>query len=179
MTMSGSNNWLGFTLVCLVLLIGMLVIERDLDSKEDKSSDENDNQYSSTADAIHPFGEYCLTEHNSSMGMHIHPYLTIIIDGEEYEIEQNAGIYTDICPDAMHMVHTHDTSGKLHVENYTAEDVPLEVFFDVWGKHFNETGIFDLRNGTVEMTVDGVVNTDYENLILADNQNIVITYTSN
>ncbi|MBB69720.1 MAG: hypothetical protein CMB28_01260 [Euryarchaeota archaeon] len=132
----------------------------------------------STADEMHPFGKYCLTDHNSSMQMHIHPYLTIVIDGEEYDIPSNAGIDTETCPSAMHMTHTHDNSGKLHVENYTKEDVPLEVFFDVWGKHFNETGIFDYRGGTVEMTVNGTVSLDYENHILADKQNIVIFYTS-
>tara|TARA_Y100000746_G_scaffold718_1_gene668 strand:+ start:3362 stop:3535 length:174 start_codon:yes stop_codon:yes gene_type:complete len=57
--------------------------------------------------------------------------------------------------------------------------VPLEVFFDVWGKHFDETGIMEYRDGTVEMTVNGEVNTEYQNLILADGQNIVISYTSN
>tara|TARA_B100000989_G_scaffold189477_1_gene142672 strand:- start:5038 stop:5577 length:540 start_codon:yes stop_codon:yes gene_type:complete len=179
MSMDSQQQWLGFTIVCFVLLLGILVHEGKIDLNQEKTSSENTDEVSSTADNIHPFGEYCLTEHNSSMGMHIHPYLTIIIDGEEFEIEESAGIYTDICPNAMHMVHTHDTTGKLHVENYTAEDVPLEVFFDVWGKHFNETGIFDFRDGSIEMTVDGEINYDYENLILADNQNIVITYTSN
>ena len=144
--------------------------------------DDDNNSKSSltnTSDEIHPLGQYCLTDHDSSMQMHIHPYLTILIDEEEYEIPANAGIYTDICSNAMHMVHTHDTTGKLHVENYTKEDVPLEVFFDVWGVHFDETGIMDYRDGTIEMTVNGTASSDYQNLILADQQNIVIRYTSN
>jgi hypothetical protein len=77
------------------------------------------------------------------------------------------------------MTHTHDTSGKIHVEGNTAEEVPLEVFFDVWGKHFDETGIFDYRDGSIVMTVNGEVSLDYQNLLLEDSQNIVITYTSN
>ena len=151
------------------------------DDKEEQVEEQNpvdEPPLSSTADEMHPFGNYCLLDHNSSMQMHIHPYLTIIIDGEEYEIPSNAGIDTDTCPSAMHMTHTHDDSGKLHVENYTKEDVPLEVFFDVWGKHFNETGIFDYRGGTVEMTVNGTASQDFEKHILGDQQNIVIFYTS-
>ena len=131
----------------------------------------------STADEMHPFGEYCLDSHNS-IAMHIHPNLAIFIDGEQVEIPENAGIYTDTCPNAMHMTHTHDNTGKLHVENYTSEEVPLEVFFDVWGKHFDETGIFDHRGGIVEMTVNGTISQDYQNHILEDKQNIVILYTS-
>jgi len=55
----------------------------------------------------------------------------------------------------------------------------LEVFFDVWGMHFDETGIFDHRDGTIKMTVNDVESEAYEKLILADGQNIVITFTSN
>ena len=47
------------------------------------------------------------------------------------------------------------------------------------GKHFDQSGIFEYRDGTVEMTVDGVVSNEYQNLLLADGQNIVIKYTSN
>ena len=149
------------------------------DEESEKSESSTEEPLSSTADEMHPLGQYCLTDHNSSMQMHIHPYLTIIIDGEEFPIPSNAGIGTQTCPNAMHMTHTHDESGKLHVENYTWEDVPLEVFFDVWGKHFDETGIFEYRDGSIEMTVDGTISQEYQNHILADKQNIVIIYTSN
>ena len=138
-----------------------------------------DSKLENTADEMHPLGAYCLTDHDSSMQMHIHPYVTIIINDEEYQIPANAGIDTETCVGAMHMVHTHDATGRLHVENYTKEDVPLEVFFDVWGVHFDETGIMNYRDGTIEMTVNGTLSEDYQNLILADKQNIVIKYTSN
>lgn len=111
--------------------------------------------------------------------MHFHPYLTILIDGNEYSIPGNTGIDTDVCKGAMHMTHTHDDSGKIHVESKQVEEVPLEVFFDVWGKHFDETGIMEYRDGTIEMTVDGQISTDFQNHILEDGQNIVISYTSN
>lgn len=175
--------WGVFTIVCLVSLLGLMEYQglinliADEDVKEVEEQSETVQPLPSTADEMHPFGEYCLDSHNS-IAMHIHPNLTIIIDGEQVEIPENAGIYTETCPNAMHMTHTHDNSGKLHVENYTSEDVPLEVFFDVWGKHFDETGIFDHRGGIIEMTVNGTISQDYQNLILEDKQNIVIVYTS-
>tara|TARA_B100000925_G_scaffold276515_1_gene243711 strand:- start:15 stop:578 length:564 start_codon:yes stop_codon:yes gene_type:complete len=184
MILKETDGWKIFTILCLVSLLGVMEYRGMIDLISDEKSEQVEDKeqitkISSTADEMHPFGEYCLTEHGESVQMHIHPYLTIIIDGEEQEIPKDAGIYTETCPNAMHMVHTHDNTGKLHVENYTWEDVPLEVFFDVWGKHFNETGIFDHRDGIIEMTVNGTVNDDYQNLILADKQNIVIIYTSN
>ena len=165
MILQVNNLWVILTAVCLVSLSGCI-------------SEDNTEPLNNTADLMHPIGEICLDGHNN-IAMHFHPYLTIIIDGAEYSIPESTGIDTTTCPDAMHMTHTHDTSGKIHVEGHTVEEVPLEVLFDVWGKHFDETGIFDNRDGSIEMTVNGEVNSDYQSLLLADGQNIVITYTSN
>ena len=167
--------WMVFTAVCLASVVGLLEYEGVINLLDESESVEK--PLTNTTDEMHPLGNECLTTHD--VAMHIHPYLTILIDGEEYLIPENSGIYTETCPEAMHMTHTHDDSGKLHVEGHTVVDVPLEVFFDVWGKHFDETGIMEYRDGTVEMTVNGEVNTEYQNLILADGQNIVISYTSN
>ena len=175
MSLEENDWWKIFTIVCLVSLIGLLEYEGMINLIDDKNSSES--PLVNTSDDMHPLGEECLTTHD--VAMHFHPYLTIVIDGEEYEIPENAGIYTETCPEAMHMTHTHDTSGKIHVEGHQVVDVPLEVFFDVWDKHFDETGIFEYRDGTIEMTVDGIVNEEYQNLLLADGQNIVIQYTSN
>ena len=176
--------WMVFTAVCLASLIGVLEVEGiinlfgDSDSASSNDDDQaQDGPLESTADEVHPFGKGCLTTHD--VAMHFHPYLTIIIDDVEFEIPADTGIDTDLCPGAMHMTHTHDATGKIHVEGHSVEEVPLEVFFDVWGKHFNESGIMDYRDGTIEMTVDGQPNSEFQNLILADNQNIVIKYTSN
>ena len=177
MNLSENGLWKIFTIICLVSLIGLMEYQGMINLIDSDNSSKS--ELKNTSDEMHPLGAYCLTDHDSSMQMHIHPYLTILIDDEEYEIPANAGIYTETCSNAMHMVHTHDSTGKLHVENYTKEDVPLEVFFDVWGVHFDETGIMDYRDGTIEMTVNGTISEDYQDLILADNQNIVIKYTSN
>jgi hypothetical protein len=186
MILQENSLWMVFTAVCLVSLVGLLEYEGvinmigesdagPLDETKDNTPVEPLNN---SADEMHPLGEICLNGHDG-MAMHFHPYLTILIDGEEYIIPENTGIDTTTCPEAMHMTHTHDATGKIHVEGNTVEEVPLEVFFDVWGEHFDETGIFDNRDGSIEMTVNGEANSDFQNLLLADGQNIVISYTSN
>ncbi len=175
MNLDENGWWKIFTIVCLISLIGLLEYQGIVNLIDDNESSKA--PLVNTADEMHPLGEECLATHD--VAMHFHPYLTIVIDGEEYQIPENAGIDTETCPGAMHMTHTHDSTGKIHVEGHQVVDVPLEVFFDVWGKHFDETGIFEYRDGTVEMTVDGVVSNEYQNLLLADGQNIVIKYTSN
>jgi len=164
-----------FTAVCLVSLVGLLEYKGEINLFDEDS--ESPASLNNTSDEMHPLGMECLD--HEGLAMHFHPYLTILIDGNEYSIPGNTGIDTDVCKGAMHMTHTHDDSGKIHVESKQVEEVPLEVFFDVWGKHFDETGIMEYRDGTIEMTVDGQISTDFQNHILEDGQNIVISYTSN
>lgn len=174
MKLEEGSWWMVFTAVCLASLVGLLEYEGIINLIDDS---ESAAPLSNTSEEMHPLGMECLD--HDGLAMHFHPYLTILIDGNEYSIPGNTGIDTDVCKGAMHMTHTHDDSGKIHVESKQVEEVPLEVFFDVWGKHFDETGIMEYRDGTIEMTVDGQISADYQNHILADGQNIVITYTSN
>ena len=167
--------WMVFTAVCLVSLVGLLEYKGEINLFDEDS--ESPASLNNTSDEMHPLGMECLD--HEGLAMHFHPYLTILIDGNEYSSPGNTGIDTDVCKGAMHMTHTHDDSGKIHVESKQVEEVPLEVFFDVWGKHFDETGIMEYRDGTIEMTVDGQISTDFQNHILEDGQNIVISYTSN
>ena len=69
------------------------------------------------------------------------------------------GIDTSVCPNAMHLLHTHDDTGKLHIETYEPTTVNLSLFFAVW--NISESGdstfdplFHDLENVTI--TVDGV-----------------------
>jgi hypothetical protein len=81
--------------------------------------------------------------------------LKIFIEGEQETIPGEIGINSGVCNqqgENMHTVHTHNDQGTLHIELNEAGDVPLGVFFDIWGVHFDETGIFDHRvNETHEM----------------------------
>ena len=52
--------------------------------------------------------------------MHTHPFMELVLNGTAVSIPSNLGIDTTACPNAMHLLHTHDTSGKLHVEGYDA-----------------------------------------------------------
>ncbi|MBI4094485.1 MAG: hypothetical protein HY436_01615 [Candidatus Liptonbacteria bacterium] len=107
--------------------------------------------------------------------MHIHPQLKIRIDGRDQLIPANIGL--DL---ACHrLIHTHDTTGVLHVESHVVKDFTLGEFFAVWEKPFSRTQILDNiadAEHEITMTVDGQPNQEYENLILKDQQQIVIEY---
>jgi hypothetical protein len=106
---------------------------------------------------------------------HLHPHLTIIINGTSTPIPANIGI--DFACERV--IHTHDPSGTIHVEPNTPSTFTLKDFFSVWGVVFNQYRIGDFTTDAdheIVMTVNGNPSKEFENLILQDNQEIVIEY---
>ena len=75
-----------------------------------------------------PLAEQCLGGH-SNLAMHIHPWIKLTVRGTEILIPVDMGIDTSVCPNAMHLLHTHDDSGILHVETYEPITLNLSLFF--------------------------------------------------
>ena len=60
---------------------------------------------------------------------HIHQHIDIVINGQDITIPADLGIgLTFISP-----LHTHDTTGILHVESPVVKNFTLGQFFDEWG----------------------------------------------
>lgn len=110
------------------------------------------------------------------LGMHIHPHLTIVINGQEQVIPANIGIG----PEGGHpldTVHTHDTSGILHVESPKVRDFRLQEFFKVWGQTFTSQEILGHHadaTHALTMTVNGRPSEALGSLVLHDGDDIVI-----
>ena len=177
---SETKIWSIITVLALSTLL--VLVSQELGAKSDSSnSDSNDFiALESTADTPDPLSKECVD--HSGLGRHDHSMLAIYINGEQREIPTNLGINTEICNQEggnMHTVHTHDASGRLHIEPAADVDMPLGVFFDIWGVHFNETGIFDYRvSNTHEliMTIDGVTNNQFDDYLLVDGKEITIIF---
>jgi len=113
--------------------------------------------------------------HGSTISMHIHPIVLITINGEAQIIPADIGIDAS----CMKAVHTHDTSGKLHIEYPRQESFTLGDFFANWGEVFKENQILDKKTNIqheLKMLVNGKESTEFENLLLQDNQRIEIIY---
>lgn len=172
---------LGVLLLTGALLVGVVVYDRISSTDDSNDSSENnqggENHSSNYSGKDYELSRKCLESH-SNLSQHFHPYLRIYVDGQQVPIEENAGIGTAVC-EGMHVVHTHDSSGKLHVETHEPAEVELGVFFQIWDVYFSEDGVMDKRvNDTHElvMTVDGIVVDTYGEHILSDAQQIVIEY---
>ena len=175
----------GVLLIIGAILVGAVLQNSMQDGPETESNSDSDESEqtqhpSNYSGENHSLAYECLDSHSNldEQSQHFHPSLSIYIDGQLVSIPENTGIGTAIC-DGMHVIHTHDSSGKLHVETSEPVDVELGVFFQIWDVYFAADGIGDKRiNETHElvMTVNDVEVETYGDHILANGEQIVIDY---
>ncbi|MHB8546225.1 MAG: hypothetical protein ACYDAJ_05615 [Nitrosotalea sp.] len=117
--------------------------------------------------------------HDSMGMMHIHPHLSLIIDGKPATIPANIGIDPHLWNvhtldsygmTGMAPLHTHTADGVIHVESYKDQDYTLGQFLDIWG--------IPLDNYNVKVTVDGNPVSDYRNHVFKDGESIVMNLTT-
>jgi len=107
---------------------------------------------------------------------HIHPELRIVVDGQNVAVPKDIGIGVGGCERA---IHTHDTTGQIHIEPNFYQEFTLRDFFGVWGQPFSKDEVLGRRANEeyeIVMAVDGGVSLEFENLVLRDKQNILIEY---
>jgi hypothetical protein len=103
---------------------------------------------------------------------HEHAHLTIAVRGQLRVVPAFIGITaTSIC-----WLHTHDTSGIIHIEAGDNRTLTLGDFFSVWGKPLSKTAIADDRASTgesVQVTVNQKPNSDPpETIVLHEHDDI-------
>lgn len=106
---------------------------------------------------------------------HIHPTVKIVINGEERPVPANIGIETT----CMNSLHTHDATGIIHVEAPEQRDFTLGDLFAVWGETFNPKEILGYRVDEfhkIIVTVNGAAIGTFDDTILHDQQQIIVTY---
>src|SRR5260370_6670905 len=111
----------------------------------------------------------------SPIAMHIHPHLSILVNGQDQVISANIGV---VASGDLPM-HTHDDSGTIHIESPVAQDFTLQNFFTVWGQSFSSKNFLGnpVNAGhPLVMTVNGQVSSALGSLVLHDLDNIVIQY---
>ncbi len=142
----------GITAISLVGLSGLFSLGPS------NSASQNQNQQTGSDNKRVP----CL----ASEVFHIHPHLTISVDGKGESVPANLGIL----PGCTRELHTHATDGIIHVESAVDRGYVFTDFLSLWKKPL-------LREGyTLKMTVDGKETLD-PNFVMKDGQQIVLTYT--
>lgn len=110
--------------------------------------------------------------------LHIHQHIDLIVNGTPIVIP--AGIGINEVAGFISPVHTHDTSGIIHVESNTVRNFTLGEFFDVWGVRFTKDCIGEYcstATSTLDVYANGLpVPSDPRNLVLTAHQEIVVVY---
>jgi hypothetical protein len=98
----------------------------------------------------------CLANMNETY--HVHTHLSIFLNGEALAVPGEIGIVRTPS-DCFYSLHTHDMSGKLHVEAAAPATFTLGQFFGVWGEPLEDTNIAGITGLpiTVYVTDNGVV----------------------
>jgi hypothetical protein len=115
-----------------------------------------------------------MAEHKD-LALHIHPWLEIEVLGVMQEIPANIGISSQ----GMKVIHTHDNTGKLHIESPYPHQFYLGDLFTIWGKQFDKNCIMAYcadENHSVELYVNNQRNEYYHDLPLRDGDRIKIVY---
>jgi hypothetical protein len=113
---------------------------------------------------------------NKPMVMHIHPSITIVgSNGKHMPLTTDIGINSSLWKDhsldqfgmqGMSPLHTHDSSGTVHVESNAKRDYSLGQFMDVWG------GIDSSK--IIKVTSDGSEVEDYVSHVFKDGERIIV-----
>lgn len=90
------------------------------------------------------------TEQNT---YHIHAELMIFVNGQQVTVPANIGIEQD----CLYWLHTHDTSGIIHVEAPKKDTYTLGQFFEIWGEPLDSTHLLD-KTATDNQSIIAYVN---------------------
>jgi hypothetical protein len=108
--------------------------------------------------------------------LHIHSDLQIFVHGNQETVPADIGITNT----TIQSLHTHDTSGAIHMESSVARTFTLGELFDVWGVRFTRSCLGAYCNGggnTLQVFVNGHEQIgDPTQIAMSDQDVIVVTY---
>lgn len=132
--------------------------------------------------------------HSGGIVLHWHPRLAVTIDDQTVTIPANIGIDPDLWMDhtldrygmqampsmgmmGMATLHTHDTSGEIHLESSVVRDYTLGDFFRIWGQTFDGQQVLGhsaVPGHQVRMAIDGTEQAPSYSLVLRDGMQIQV-----
>jgi hypothetical protein len=128
------------------------------------------------ADRLHDLGLPPLSPVEATV-VHIHQHLDLYVDGRKVPLATGIGIDPAV---GYSPLHTHDSSGVIHVESPTVRTYTLGEFFGVWGVRFTPTCLGGYCAGggrQLRVYVGGKpYRGDPTTLVLTPHQEIVVAY---
>jgi hypothetical protein len=118
-------------------------------------------------------------QNSEQLAYHVHAHLTIYINGQQVQVSQYVGIASD--GSCFYWLHTHDTSGVIHIEAPAPHTFMLGTFLQLWSERFPQLGYpiqLDQTTGW-KAYVDGKPYTgDFHTIPLNPHALITLAYNS-
>jgi hypothetical protein len=130
-------------------------------------------------------GVYCSA--NEQLSYHIHAHLSIYVNGATIPLVANTGIApigvtSNANVTCYYWLHTHDSSGVIHIESPTTKLYTLNQYFDIWDKFSSTSSAFPTQlsssTGWIIYVNGKQVNTDFSHLLLHAHDIITLAYNS-
>src|SRR5438270_13984306 len=112
--------------------------------------------------------------------MHIHPHLDLYVNGRKALIPANVGIDASMWKSHTYnafmgdmgaaAIHTHDSSGILHVESSVTRNYTLGDFFNIWG--------MNLKGDKMHLSSDGHALPGCKRHVLHDGEQLRLDITT-
>ena len=116
---------------------------------------------------------------SEQLNYHVHAHLTIYVNGQNFPLPTNLGIASD--QSCFYWLHTHDSSGVIHIEAPSEQTFTLNTFFQEWSARFPQMTYpteLDSTTGWVAY-VDGKPYTgDFHSITLVAHKLITLAYNS-
>lgn len=107
------NKWIAIGIVAVIIAGAVYFFQK------------TDNTVDNAFGAID--GIPCETQEYSTF--HIHAHLDVFVNGQHTSVPQYVGIMDNKC---LYWLHTHDTSGVMHIESPQQKNFTLGQFVDIW-----------------------------------------------
>jgi hypothetical protein len=130
-------------------------------------------EYSHLAQRIKAMGLPGLSEEI----FHIHSWLHVYVNGQAVTVPTNIGL--DQSTSTFSPLHTHDTSGIIHMEADRTYPFTIGQVFAVWGVEFTNDQLGPYKSGggkELQVYVNGNRVTDPVDYVMHEHDNIVVGY---
>jgi hypothetical protein len=173
--------WISSIIGVVVIVIAAIIISNIINSKNAATTTTTANSSAVLAsdNPSYPVVDDIACQSMEQLAYHIHAHLSIYINGQLSPLPANLGIAPD--GSCYYWLHTHDSSGVIHIESPTTKTYGLGTFFEEWQDYFSSLGYPSQLNTTDGWTVyvDGKpYKGDFHNIQLAPHMLITMAYNS-
>jgi hypothetical protein len=77
-------------------------------------------------------------QNSEQLVYHVHAHLTLIVENQVVQVPAGVGIKDNTC---LFWLHTHNSSGIIHIEAPSQRPFTLAQFFDIWGQQLSASNL--------------------------------------